>query len=145
MQHTLAFRARFEPDGEGFLVTFPDIPQAITGGDDMDEALHNAREALELALLTYVIDDRPFPPPAVVHGDEFRTISVSAAVAAKLVFIEAFRTSGLTQHALAERLGKGRTEVRRMLDPYHATKLPRLEAGLEALGKRLVISVEEAA
>ena len=25
--------AKFEPDGDGFLVTFPAVPEAITGGD----------------------------------------------------------------------------------------------------------------
>jgi hypothetical protein len=32
-----------------------------------------------------------------------------------------------------------------MLDPRHPTKLPRIKEALEALGKRLVVSVEEAA
>jgi len=35
-------------------------------------------------------------------------------------------------------------EVRRMLDPRYRTKLPRIEEALEALGRRLVVSVEEA-
>jgi hypothetical protein len=32
-----------------------------------------------------------------------------------------------------------------MLDPYYGSKLPLLDAGMRALGKRFVISVEEAA
>ena len=51
----------------------------------------------------------------------------------------------MTRVALAGKLGKAETEVRRMLDPYHRTKLPAIEAGLRALGKRLVVTVEEAA
>jgi antitoxin HicB len=47
--------------------------------------------------------------------------------------------------ALAKKLGKAETEVRRMLDPYHQTKLPAIEAGLKALGMRLVVSIAEAA
>jgi antitoxin HicB len=46
--------------------------------------------------------------------------------------------------ALAKELGKGENEIRRMLDPYHATKLPAIEDALRVLGKRLVISVEAA-
>ena len=34
---------------------------------------------------------------------------------------------------------------RRMLDPYHPTKLKSIEAGLRVLGKRLVVTVEDAA
>lgn len=51
----------------------------------------------------------------------------------------------MTRVALAGKLGKAEGEVRRMLDPYHRTKLGALEAGLLALGKRLVVSIEEAA
>jgi hypothetical protein len=33
-------------------------------------------------------------------------------------------------------------EIRRLLDPHHRSKLPRLEAALEALGEMLVIGIE---
>ena len=36
-------------------------------------------------------------------------------------------------------------EVRRMLDPRHPTKLPRIQEALEVLGKRLIVGVEAAA
>ncbi|MEO6394780.1 MAG: type II toxin-antitoxin system HicB family antitoxin [Devosia sp.] len=141
------YRAKFERDGKGYIVTFPTVPEAITGGADLDEAKANAVDALEVALLTYVVDGRPLPvePKSRGAGGSYRMVGVSAATAAKLAFIEAFKASGLTRVALAERLGKAETEVRRMLDPYHATKLPSIEAGLRALGKRLVVRIEEAA
>lgn len=141
-----SYIAKIEADGDGFLATFADVPEAITGGADIDEAIANATEALELALLTYAGDGTTIPAPSPPgHGGTYRSIPVPAAVAAKIAFIVAFREFGLTRVALAARLGKAETEVRRMLDPYHQTKLPAIEAGLRALGKRLVISVEEAA
>lgn len=137
--------ARFADDGGSFLVTFPAIPEAITGGENEAEALANAVDALEVALLTYAADGRDLPAATDVRpGAGEHAVALSAATAAKLAFIEAFRRSGLTRVGLAARLGKAEGEVRRMLDPYHATKLPALEAGLLALGKRLVISVEAA-
>ena len=137
--------ANFASDDDGLLVTFPAVPEAITGGADEAEATANAIEALEVALLTYAKDGRPLPAPTSKRpaGDE-RAIAPSAATTAKLAFITAFAESGLTRVALAAQLGKAEGEVRRMLDPYHATKLPALEAGLRALGKRLVVSVEAA-
>jgi len=139
--------AKFEPDGDGILVTFPDLPEAITGGADEAEAMRNALDALEVALLTYAGDGRAIPearrrPPS---GGSYRRIPVSATIAAKLAFIAAFRESGMTRVALAEKLGKAETEIRRMLDPYHRTKLSAIEAGLRALGRRLVVTVEKAA
>ena len=134
--------ATIEPDEGGFLVTFADVPEAITGGSDREEALVNAQDALEISLLTYAQDGKPLPAPAARRGEP---IFVSAGVAVKMAFIEAFRASGLTRVALAQRLGKQETEVRRMLDPYHRTKLASMEAALRSLGKQLVVSVEDAA
>ena len=139
------YLARFEPDGDGILVTFPAVPEAITGGVDETEAMANALDALEVALLTYAKDGRQLPPTTSKGpGRDERAFFPSAATSAKLAFIEAFRQSGMTRVALAAQLGKAEGEVRRMLDPYHATKLPALEAGLLALGRRLIVTVEAA-
>lgn len=46
----------------GFVVTFKDIPEAITQGAET-EALENAQEALEVALDFYFDDKRPVPTP----------------------------------------------------------------------------------
>jgi antitoxin HicB len=46
---------------------------------------------------------------------------------------------------LARRLHCDEKEVRRMLDPRHPTKLPRVQQALEALGKHLIVSLEEKA
>jgi antitoxin HicB len=142
-----SYVAKFQDDDGGVLVTFPDIPEAITGGNSEAEALVNAEEALELALLTYAGEGRAIPPASKRSAAAGRSVSipVAAAVAAKIAFIIAFRDSGLTRVALARKLGKAETEVRRMLDPYHQTKLPAIETGLKALGKRLVVSIAEAA
>jgi antitoxin HicB len=137
--------AKFEPDEGGYLVTFPGIPEAITGGGNEAEAAANAIDALEVCLLTYVERGLPLPEPTdrpPANGEH--SIVPSAATAAKLAFIQAFQESGLTRVALAKQLGKAEGEIRRMLDPYHATKLPALENGLRALGKRLVVTVEAA-
>jgi predicted RNase H-like HicB family nuclease len=45
------FIARFDPAPEGgFTVTFPQAPSIVTEGDNFEEALRNAREALDAAL-----------------------------------------------------------------------------------------------
>lgn len=138
----MRYMAKLEADGDGWLVTFEDVPEAITGGTDKAEAMANAVDALEVALLTYVGDGKPLPLPVAKTGVP---VSVSANVAVKIAFIEAFREAGMTRVALAALLGKQEGEVRRMLDPYHATKLSNMEVGLKALGKELVVSVRSAA
>lgn len=140
----MQYTASLQPDGDGFIVTFPALPEANTAGADRAEAVENAQDALEVVLLTYAKDGRDLPTDLPVAGDVLR-VTPSAQVVAKLSFIDAFRKSGMTRVALAERLGKGENEVRRMLDPYYGSKLPALEDAMRALGKRFVLSVEEAA
>ena len=50
-----------QPEG-GFTVTFPDIPEAITEGDDRDAALFNATEVLTLCLEQRMEDGEAIPP-----------------------------------------------------------------------------------
>jgi hypothetical protein len=70
-------------------------------------------------------------------------VTVSAEAAAKLAVLEAFAASSMSKSELARRLGVRETEARRILDPMHATKLPRLQEALVIFGKRLVVGVEE--
>lgn len=132
-----------EADG-GYLVTFPDVPEAITQGDDLADAMASASDALGLALRGYLADGKPLPLPSKQvkgHID----VPVEAANALKLAVIEAFRTTGMSKSEFARRLGKADTEAHRILDPDHPTKLSALEAALRQLGKQVVVSVKDAA
>ena len=139
------YRAQFEPgDRRDIVVSFPDVPEAITQGRDMADARAMAEEALGLALLTYPQRGLALPT-ARARGRNLVAISVAPQVAVKLAVLEAFHASGLSKSELARRIGKDEKEVRRILDPRHDTKLPALTAALGALGHRLVVSVEKAA
>ena len=75
----LKYPARFEPVEEGgFLVTFRDVPSAITQGDTIDEALFMAADALATAMDFYFEDLRPVPTPSgVEEGEELVALSES--------------------------------------------------------------------
>jgi antitoxin HicB len=138
------YRAQFEPGSRrGYVVSFPDVPEAITQGRDLAGARAMAEEALGLALLSYPARGLPLPKSRA-SGKRLVPVTVAPDVAAKLAVIEAFVASGITKSELARRIGKDEKEVRRILDPKHATKLPALTAALRALGKRLVVGVMEA-
>jgi antitoxin HicB len=51
-------------DGDTLLVTFADVPEAITFGADEDEALLQAVDALETGLSSYVESRKPLPLPS---------------------------------------------------------------------------------
>lgn len=144
MMKTFRYGAVFEPgDRRGIVVTFPDVPEAITQGDDLTDARAQAEEALGLALLSYPARGLTLPKARKTRG--VTMISVAPDVAAKLALIEAFAAAKITKSQFAERLHKDEKEIRRLLDPKHATKLASLTAALLMLGKRLVVGVEEAA
>ena len=139
---TFAYRARFEPgDRRGVVVSFPDVPEAITEGRNEAEACMRAEEALGLALLTYPARGLPLPKPRA-RGPGLVSITVEPGIAAKLALLEAIREKGISQRAFARLIGKDEKEARRILDPKHATKLATLTAALRKLGQRLVIAVE---
>ncbi|HWB48441.1 MAG TPA: type II toxin-antitoxin system HicB family antitoxin, partial [Stellaceae bacterium] len=51
VDHLYAYPAHFEPQPDGsFLVSFPDLPEALTDGADLSEALINASDCLSEAL-----------------------------------------------------------------------------------------------
>lgn len=139
------YRAEFERGGRrgNIVVSFPDVPEALTQGHGEADARAMAEEALGLALLSYPRRGLPLPKPRA--GDR-RLVPVAVApdVAVKLAVLESFAASGITKVELAKRIGKDEKEVRRILDPKHPTKLPVLTAALRALGKRLVVGVTEA-
>ena len=63
---------QIEPDGNFFLVTFPDVPEAITQGDSIEEAERVAYDALATALDFYVDANQAFPTPSPVkRGQRF--------------------------------------------------------------------------
>ena len=71
-----AFPAVFTPEDEGYSVLFPDLEGCYTCGDDMEDALEMAEDALALVLYGYEKDQREIPSPSKrtdirLKGEEF--------------------------------------------------------------------------
>jgi len=132
-----------EVDG-GFVVTFVDIPEAITQGETIVEALTEAADALEEAIAGRIRRGDPIPQPSL--GRDRTMVPVPAQIAAKAALYLALKETGISRSELAVRLDCDEKEVRRLLDPRHPSKLPRIQKALTALGKGLSIRlVDEAA
>ena len=126
------------------VVSFRDVPEAITQGNGERDALWQAGDCLEEAIAGRIADGREIPKVSRAARGE-RLIPVPAPMAAKAALYLAMAEAGMTNAQLARKLGCDGKEVRRMLDPRHPTKLPRIKDALDVFGKRLVVSVEEAA
>ena len=92
-----------QPEG-GFVVTFPDVPEAITQGEDEQEALLYAVDALETALSFYVDARKPLPAASKAKRGQ-RTVRPSALEGAKLGVYQALTEQGIKKAELARHLG----------------------------------------
>lgn len=128
----------------GYTVTFPDIPEIVTEGDDEAEALANARHALDTVLAWYIRDRRAIPRPSE-RRRRHRLIAPSSLIAAKAALSVALGRSGMSQRELARRMGVEVTSVQRLLDPKHRSRHDQLDRAFQALNAELAVRLEEAA
>ena len=141
----LTYPAKFKPDENGaILVTFPDVPGAITFGYSEQDALAHAVDALETMLMAIIEDRDPIPAPSRLKRGQ-KSVRVPALTEAKLNLYQAMRAARVGKAELARRLNCHLPQVDRLLDLNHASRLDRLEAAFRALGKRLSIVIEDAA
>jgi antitoxin HicB len=138
----IAYPAAFHiEEGGEITVTFRDLPGAITFGEDLDAALEAARDCLDEALSFRISRRLDVPPPSAKRRGE-RLVAPPALTAAKLALYIAQRMAGLTNVALAARLGCHEREVRRLLDPRHASGLERLADAIRAAGGNLELHLD---
>jgi len=119
-------------------VSFPDIPEALTVGDNEEEALGHAADALETALDFYFEQNCPIPLPSSPRRGH-RVVELPATVAAKVLLFNEMLSQKVRPSELARRLSIPRQNVSRLLDPRHPTKIDSIAASFKALGKRMEI------
>ena len=60
----LFYPAVFHKEGDGFWVSFPDFPECLTEGDDIESAYEMAVEALGLAITSRESEKEAIPEPS---------------------------------------------------------------------------------
>ena len=125
----------------GYVVTCRDLPELITQGEDEQDALSQASDAMDEVFATYMIEGTDFPEPSTAKRRE-HLVAPSAEIVAKAALYVAMREAGISKTQLAKRLGVDEKEVRRLLDPHYGSKLPRIAQAVSVLGHRLVIGLE---
>ena len=130
-------------DEGGYVVTCRDLPPLVTQGEDEQDALAQAVDAMDEAFATCMIDGIDFPEPSKARRRE-RLVAPPAETVAKAALRVAMRQAGISKRQLARQLGVDEKEVRRLLDPHYGSKLPRIAEAVSLLGQRLVIGLEPA-
>jgi antitoxin HicB len=132
----LAYPVELTPDGKFLMVTFPDIPEANSQGDSVEDALEMAKDALETALDFYFDARRPVPAPSKPKRGQ-HVVALRASVAAKVLLLNEMAAQKLRPSELARRLQMTRSEVTRLVNIRHASKIDAVAAALKVLGKTL--------
>ena len=140
----LIYPVHLEPDDNStILVTFPDIPEAVTYGDDAADAVNHAAGALTAMFSAYMDDRQLIPMPSSLKGRPGVVLPVG--VSAKILLWNAMLDAGMRKADLARRLNLSPSVIDRLLSLTHASRIEQIETALAALGKKLVVGVREAA
>ena len=131
------------PDDGTILVSFPDIPEALTFGDDEADALARAVDALETALSGYIADRRDIPAASPARGRPVVAPTLLAAM--KLAVYRAMRSRGWRKADLARVLAANPRQIDRLLDLRHASTVAQLASALAVCGKAVEIELTDLA
>jgi len=122
------------------LVTFQDVPEANSVGDDQDDALLNALNALESAFEIYFDQRRSVPLPSKVKKGQ-AVVLLPALVTSKILLWNEMLAQNVRKAELARRLHVHMPQVDRLLDIRHSSKIELIEAALKSLNRSLDVSL----
>ena len=145
MPDTYNYPAEIERDEDGrYVVAFPDFGWGATDAAKREVALLEAKDLLRELIATAIREGETLPEPS--RAGKGRPLVVPPVqIALKAALYEAWRQAGISQRSLARDLDVAESEVRRMLNPEHHTKAATMDRALHQLGKRVTVTVGEAA
>lgn len=134
------YPASIVKEDDGYTVAFRDIPEAITCGDSLEDALFMAKDTLLISMDFYFEDRRKVPLPSKAKKGE-HLIELSPSVFAKLLLLNELIEQGISNVELAKRINVKPQEVQRIVNLEHTTKIDTISKALAALGKRLELRI----
>lgn len=136
----LSYPVKLTPDdNDTVLVSAPDFPELTTFGEDEEDALWHAVDALEEAIAARMQTREDVPEPS--RGR--RRVALPTQTALKVLLYQAMRCKRVRKAELARRLHWHAPQVDRLLDLRHASRLDQIDAAANALGFDLDIRVTE--
>ncbi|TAK75727.1 MAG: type II toxin-antitoxin system HicB family antitoxin [Gammaproteobacteria bacterium] len=121
-----------------YTVSFPDLSEAITEGETLEEAFFNASEVLTLTLEGRMDEGVEIPMPS--RRKNAKQIAPSARAQAALLM--RWAKGEHTTAEIARALNTSWPAIARLENPHHWPNLRQLERAAAAIGQKLVISLE---
>lgn len=142
--HAFSYPATFRRDAKGrAVVGFLDLPEAHTDGRNMAEAVEEAVDCLGSVLAFRIAEKSDIPASSRLKRGQ-RLVPVPLWIAGKLALYLTMIEQGVSNSEIAayRGAGDGRAPDAR---PGHDTRSEKIQAALEALGKRIVVAIDDAA
>ena len=136
----MKYPARVEGEPGDYVMTFRDIPEAITGGSTLDEVRANAVDCLVTAMDFYFEDRKAVPAPTAPKAGDV-LVELPASVSAKTLLLNRMLETRTTPAELARRMGTTPQTVNRLVNLHHATNIDTLAEAVRALGANLEIRI----
>jgi len=137
----MKYTVKIEKDGDGYMASFPDVPEALTGGDTLKETLKLAEDALLAAVGIYMDQRKAVPLPKTPAPKGGHSIHLPETMQAKVLLWNEMVKKKISKTDLAKRLGKTEGYVRHLLDPYHNVTIKSLSEAARALEKRIAMEL----
>ena len=143
MKFKNTYPCRFRKGDDGrYLVIFRDFPEALTDGADLSEAYVESRDCLEEAIAGRINRGEDIPEASnPKRGDT--PVPLTPEFVLKVALYKTWKKAGLNKSEFARVIGVDEKEVRRLLDPHYCSKLPNMSDAFAALGKRVVVDIED--
>ena len=141
----LRYSVKLTADDNGtLLVTVPDLPEVTTFGDDVEDALVRAVDAIATALQGRIAARQEIPTPSAPKRRQ-RLVALPAIVAAKLALYRAMIETGTRKADLARKLSVHGPQIDRLLDLDHDSRLDQIEKAARAMDHEMHIELRPAA
>ena len=132
-----------EEGGWGFVVSFPDIYGANTGGKTFKESIILAEDCMVVALSAYIHLGRELPTPSPYQkGQELLT--VQPVIAAQLDLYTAMREQNIGLPQLAQRLAISEDDAAKLLSLDYRTPIAQVIEAMHAVGCAPAVSEQVA-
>ena len=137
----MKYPVKLESDSDDtVMVSFPDLPGTLTYGEDEEDGLLRALDALESMVEALIAERRPVPMPGRRRGP---SVQVPTQTALKILLHNRMLERGVTKAQLARALHLHRPQVDRMLSLRNASRLDQIDAAMAWLGADLSVRVED--
>ena len=135
----LAYSAALRQLPDTVLVSFPDVPEALTEGETVEDAMREAVDCLVAALGGYVRNGQRVPVPT--ERPNVPLVTLPALAAAKVALYQAVLGQPEDKAGLAERIGLTESALDRLVDLDQRSPIGQVEDALRALGLALRVEV----